>query len=535
MGFIQSVTAKFFAEFLEHEGVKVTKTSVEKGTIKNKDKVLISFVPPSKDEKMVMKAKEVSISVNVFEGTYPQQATTDDRSTILTLAQFDDMLNSSKLVESIKSDQRALKEAEDAVMDLRIKKLNQVGGLSDADEKKLRMNQRKVDNAKSLISENSNMLFTSFMDFLDSKRTKFEKIISDYCNKVVTVTTEETHTTQEAFKLNADGDVTQVRFPEKDTEEEDNLTGDNSGWKLIHSWSRVDSDVDKMRGRTLDTFKVCRDKFMAVLFEGYGYAEAQYEYMMNNLRLPKGIPVQSMADMLEKVSSHMYLLPSLGDDPTYTQGELDHHPARNKPFSETAICEMLLESMPKDVKVKWRGQHLKKSIPTDLTVLKKELQVLVDEHYLAEKQQQGAQQQQNSAGGGKNQNGKASSGSRNGGGGQQNQGGGGDAGKYCARCDKMGERKFIVHNHNTGRCKKYDKDLKPISQGYQKQVHQQELQRETPLSDKKKKRKRKKDSKKSKKKKKKKSRKKYRRDYSSSSSSDDDSSSSSDSYSSDSS
>lgn len=534
MGFTQSVTAKFFAEFLEHEGVRVTKTSVEKGTIRKKDKVLISFVPPSKDDKMALKAKEVSISVNVFEGTYPQQTTTDDRSTILSLAQFDDMLKSSKLVESIQSDQRALREAEDAVMTLLIKKLNQVNGLSDPDEKKLRMSQRKVDNAKSLISENSNMLFTSFMDFLDSKRTKFEKIISDHCNKVVTVTEKTTHITQEAFKLNATGEVTQVRFPEKDTEEDDNLTGDDSGWKLIHSWSRVDSDAEKMRGRTLDTFKFCRAKFMAVLFEGYGYAEAQYEYLMNNLRLPKGIPVQSMADMLEKVSSHMYLLPSLGDDPTYTGGELDHHPARNKPFSETAICEMLLECMPKDVKVKWDGQHLKKPIPTDLTVLKKELQVLVDEYYLAEKQQQGAQHQQNSAGGGKNQNGKASSGSRNGGGGQQNQGGGGSAGKHCARCDKMGERKFIVKNHYTDKCKKYDKDLKPISQGYQKEVHQQELQRGTPLSDKKKKKKRKKDSKKSKKKKKKKSRKKYRRDYSSSSSSDDDSSSS-DSYSSDSS
>ena len=98
----------------------------------------------------------------------------------------------------------------------------------------------------------------------------------------------------------------------------------------------------------------------------------------------------------------------------------------------------------------------------------------------------------------------------------------------------MKEKSFIVKNHVTSDCRRYDKDLKPLSRPYQKQVHQQEQFRETPLSDKTKKRKRKKDSKKSKKKKKKKSRKKYHRDYSSSSSSDDDSSSS-DSYSSDSS
>ena len=36
---------------------------------------------------------------------------------------------------------------------------------------------------------------------------------------------------------------------------------------------------------------------------------------------------------------------------------------------------MLLESMPKDVKVKWEGQHLKKPIPTDLAELREELQV----------------------------------------------------------------------------------------------------------------------------------------------------------------
>ena len=55
----------------------------------------------------------------------------------------------------------------------------------------------------------------------------------------------------------------------------------------------------------------------------------QYDYLMNNLRLPKGIPVQAMADMFEKFSSHMYLLLSFSDDPNYTNGELDHHPARN--------------------------------------------------------------------------------------------------------------------------------------------------------------------------------------------------------------
>ena len=535
MGFTTSAQAKFYAELLEHEGVKVTSKNVERGTIKKKDKVPITMVPPSREDKMAMKAKECSVTVGEFEGTYPQQSTTDARSTILSLALFDDMLKSSKLVEKIQSDQRALKEAEEAVMTLRIKKLNQVNGLSEADEKKLRMYQRRVDQAKSLIDDYINTLFTAFMDFLDSRRTKFEKIVSDHCNTVVTFSESKLHTTQEAFKLDGTGAVTQDRFPEKDTEEEDNLTGDATGWKLIHSWTRVDSDVTKMRGRTLDTFKYCRDKLMAVLFEGYGYAEAQYEYLMNNLRLPKGIPVQAMADMFEKFSSHMYLLPSYGDDPSYTNGELDHHPARNKPFSETAICEMLLECMPRDVKVKWEGQHLKKQIPTDLTVLKKELQVLVDEHYQAEKQQQEAQQQQKSAGGGRNQSGKASSGSRNGGASQQNQGGGGKANMHCDRCARMGERKFIVKNHVTDNCKKYDKDLKPISQGYQKQVHQQERERETPLSaEKKKSRKRKKDSKKSKKKKKKKSRKKYRRDYSSSSSSDDDSSSS-DSCSSDSS
>ena len=172
----------------------------------------------------------------------------------------------------------------------------------------MRIYQRKVESAKSLIAENSNTLFTSFMNFIDSRRTKFEKIVSYHCNKVVTFTESKTLTTQEAFKLDGNGDVNQDRFPDHDTEDDDNLSGDNTGWKLIHSWSRVDSNVTKLRGRTLDTFKFCRAKFVAVLFEGYGYAEAQYDYLMNNLRLPKGIPVQSMADMFEKFSSLMYLL-----------------------------------------------------------------------------------------------------------------------------------------------------------------------------------------------------------------------------------
>ena len=118
MGFIPSATAKFFVELLEHESVKVMSRVVERGTIKKKKKIPISFVPPSKDDKILMKAKECSVAVNDFEGTYPQQATTDDRATILLLALFDNMLKSSKLVEHIESDQRALK-------------LNKIGGLSD--------------------------------------------------------------------------------------------------------------------------------------------------------------------------------------------------------------------------------------------------------------------------------------------------------------------------------------------------------------------------------------------------------------------
>ena len=311
MGFTPSATAKFFAELLEHEDVNVTAKSIERGNIKRKSKILIPGAPPKKDDKMAMKAKECTVTVNTFEGTYPMQGTTDGRATILSLALFDDMLKSSKLVESIQSDQQALKEAENVVMNLRIKKLNEVNGLSDSDEKKLRTYLRKVDHAKALVSENSNTLFNSFMDFIDSRRTKFEKIVSDHCNKVETYTESVIRTEQRAYKLNERGEVTQDRFPEKDAEEDDNLTGGNSGWKLIHSWSRVDSDVTKMRGRTLDTFTKCRAILMETLFEGYGYAEAQYEYLMNNLRLPKGIPVHAMADMFEKVLHTHVLAPQL--------------------------------------------------------------------------------------------------------------------------------------------------------------------------------------------------------------------------------
>lgn len=115
-----------------------------------------------------------------------------------------------------------------------------------------------------------------------------------------------------------------------------------------------------MRGKSLETFEECRKAHLKSVLPNYSYAEAQYNYLMNNIRLPEGVQVRDMNDQIEALSPLMSLLPRIWEDPnpSYQNGELDHILPRNKPFSDTATCQMLLNSMPHMVQAKWKADNL---------------------------------------------------------------------------------------------------------------------------------------------------------------------------------
>ena len=517
----------YFAQFyspLVNLRIKLSTKTTEYGTVRNKPLVVIPIAPPEdiKESKSV-KTFKVEVGDN-FKGHYNTLTSLSMPAFVFAQMHFDNMLKSSKLVQMIKNDEQSLKDHEDIVATLDVKKRNNGGNLSNEDKSALKEAERTVSDAKELIEENVEKLFRAYEEITAARQTKWNFLVTNRCHTECVFTVNEVQVIKEAFKVDANGAKTEERFPEKDNELSEDSTA-NTGWMFTWRWCRVNRSRDAMRGKSLADFLWCRTRHLQQEFGEFGHAEAQFGYMMNNIKIPVGCTVDAFNFMIEHVSSIMYLLPSIRDDPNpvYQNGALDHITRRNKAFAEGEMCQMLMNAMPTKVQEDWRNDNRRQLIPTNREEFKKDLQIKLDK-FTASRVEKPLSQ--GGAGGGKGGNANQKNQKSNSGGGRNNHNNNGEK-PPCNRCLKGGEKPQVYNKHITSKCTRYDEKYQRIERTPQRQVHAHGLEDATPLS----KRKRKSSKKKSKKKKSKRSKKRRRRERSpstsSSSSSSSDSSSSS--------
>jgi len=519
---VHSYEERLYYHLTGNDKAVLTKRSTEYGSIKDEDLVLIRIAPP--EGKKIPKSKSFEIKIGktfVSEGIELNHSS--DCSFILAQKNFDDMVNSSRILEHIANDEKVLRDTEERVADLTVRKLNDPGAFSADDEEALEDAELLVSKAKKQIAVYVENLYTYYAKFVELKKNKFEAKVNLQSNTVVDHQQSVVRLYKEAFTLDATGVRTTTRYPEKDSAETEDNTP-STGWKFVHKWKRVSENVHAMRGKSQGSFDLCRRQHIASVLPKFGYAEATFDYLLNNVKCPENVPVSDMNEMFEAISPLMYLLPSRRDDtnPSYANGELDHIPRRNLPFSETVMCQMLLNSMPFSVKNKWKAENLGQEIPTNRPLLVVELQQLLDD-FNATKKLKGQQ------GGGQKKDNEKTTGSKNGGGPRTPR----NQKKKCSRCDRKGEKDHVKHSHVDADCDRYHPDLTAKVRQHERQLRAQEAVT-PPLSgsrDRKRKKKSKKDSKK-KSKKSSKPKKKSRRSRSDSSSSDSSSDSSSSSESS---
>lgn len=523
----------YFATFyspLVNQKAKLSIKTTEYGTVRNKPLVVIPIAPPEdyKESKSV-KTFKVEVGEN-YKGYYNSLTSLSMPAFVFAQLHFDNMLKSSRLEQMIKNDEQSLKDHEDIVATLDVKKRNNGGSLSDDDKKALREAERMVSDAKELIEENVEKLFRAYEEIITARQAKWNFQVASRCHTECSFTVDEVQVIKEAFKVDAAGAKTEERFPEKDNELSEDSTAD-TGWKFTWRWCRVNRSRDAMRGKSLADFQYCRAQHLQQEFGEFGHAEAQYGYMMNNIKVPVGCTVEAFNFMIEHISTIMYLLPSIRDDPNpaYQGGALDHITRRNNPFAEGEMCQMLMHAMPTKVQEDWRNDNRRQLIPTNREEFKKDLQIKLDKFTASRVEKPLGQ---GGAGGGKGGNAASQKNQNNqSGGGRKNHNNNGEK-PPCKRCVKAGEKPHVCNKHVTSECKRYDENYKRITQTPPRQVNAHGLGDATPLS----KRKKKSSKKKSKKKKSKRSKKRRRRERSpsTSSSSSSDSSSSSGSSSSDS-
>jgi len=228
-----SYFATFYSPLVNQKAKLSTKTT-EYGTVRNKPLVVIPIAPPEdyKESKSV-KTFKVEVGEN-FKGYYNSLTSLSMPAFVFAQLHFDNMLKSSRLEQMIKNDEQSLKDHEDIVATLDVKKRNNGGSLSDDDKKALKEAERMVGDAKELIEENVEKLFRAYEEIITARQAKWNFQVTSRCHTECSYTVDEVQVIKEAFKVDAAGAKTEDRFPEKDNELSEDSTAD-TGWKF--TWS----------------------------------------------------------------------------------------------------------------------------------------------------------------------------------------------------------------------------------------------------------------------------------------------------------
>lgn len=538
---------------LENQGVTLNKpATVEKGSIKDEELVLLRlFRDKSAKEATKIKSFEVEIGDSYRADLIPL-STLHPMAFIVHQREFDSFYASSKFEDGAKQNMEALHEREATLATLQcIANTKGTDNLSDDEKKKLKKAKEAVQVAKELISEHNDKLFDAYERMFETRKHKFLSYVREECLTAKTHMENKVVYIREAFTVDSEGAATAERLPEKDKDEEPD-DPKTAGWMFNWRWERQDVPVHGMPGKTLELFKKLRKLHVEHELDGkFGYAEAQFYYMLHNIKLPNNCSIDALDNMIEQISSLMYLLPSIHDDPNpaYDGGVLNYKQRRNKPFAEGEKTEMLFNAMPHYLQRLWKLDNDNQLVPTDRAKLKLALKILMEKHkdeLERERLLELEEVDKKKNGGGRGKHGKGSRNDAGKGAGTPPRtptasGGGTPGEKHCKFCKANNERQEAYSKHTTAKCKKYlnvSGKLNPdwVAPGtFHKQTNaHQKGGADTPLSAKKR------SSKKSKKKRKKRSKssrkkhKKARKHYHSSSS-DDSSTSSSSSSSSDSS
>lgn len=535
MGAASYVDALFSA--LENQrNVTLKAQTIEKGAIKDPELVLLRLFR-DKEYKESSRVKSFKVEFGEsYEGHLTPLSSLWPLAFIVHQREFDAFWAAAKIDAIMKQNVQALHEREATLANLQVSSKNKgVNNLSEDEKKKLRKAKDAVQEARDLIDEHLDTVYDAYERMMDVRKHKFTNLVRSECLTAKDHVVSKVVLIKEAFKADSTGAAIPVdRLPDKDNEDQPDDPA-AAGFRIKWRWERRDETVHGMPGKTLALFKEIREAHMKNELEGkFGQAEATFVYMMNNIKLPQGCSVDALDTMIEQISTLMYLLPSIHDDPNpaYQGGKLSHRQRRDKPFAEGEMTEMLFNAMPYALQKLWKLDNGNQLVPTDRQLLKQDLKILMEKNKdkLEEERQDKSQGNGGGKGGKKSKTGDQKPGNPPST--PNASGGGGSGARDCKFCKNNGERPEAYQRHTTAKCKKYlnikgeiNPNWKPSAQFRQNNAHQ--LDEETPLSEKKKRKKSKKKRKKKSKSKRKKHKKARRASFSSSSSDSSTSSSSS--------
>jgi len=431
----------------------LTYRNCEFGTVKDESKVWIR-IPKHGVPHVCGASFEV---VNDPDGTsttkHLKLASNDPLLIIQKLYEYDEAVHTARLRDEVARLSAEVKQCDEKEAEFHVRVCN--GAALTADESKERKaNAKEREKSNSSRNDLVSTLFLYYKQFLDAVSSDFTTIEREYCLSPCDVEVEKIIYSRKAYAKDASSGqlILTQRLPDKDEEE----TATNSyGFHNDYSWGK---EIQKgiCRERTLDTLDECRSRHMKKLFPVTGQAEAQYHYLMHNVRVPIGMHMKNFKDFLLRVSRVMYLLPTVKDLANGCYANIPDIVARNSAFSEFTVAQMCMNACPLAIQEKYKADNPHEPMPLDPDKFQLEIEYDLKKHFEAElkkrKEQKNKEAEKKKASGGKNSTSRdaTSSGAGN--------GSGGAGEKQCSRCVKGGMPAVVFKTHRDGKCEKFNAD-----------------------------------------------------------------------------
>lgn len=380
-------------------------------------------------------------------------ASNDPLLIIQKLYEYDEAVHTARLRDEVARLSAEVKKCDEKEAEFHVRVCN--GATLTPDESKERKaNAKEREKSNSSRTELVSTLFLYYKQFLDAVSSDFTTIEREYCLSPCEVEVEKIIYSRKAYAKNSSSeqlDLTQ-RLPDKDEEETPTST---YGFHHDYSWGK-ETQRGICRERTLDTLDECRSRHMKKLFPVTGQAEAQYHYLMHNVRVPIGMHMKNFKDFLLRVSRVMYLLPTVKDLANGCYANIPDIVARNSAFSDFTVAQMCMNACPLAVQEKYKADNPLEPMPLDPEKFQLEIEYdlkkYFDEELKKRKDQKKSDLEKKKATGGGNSTSRDAKSSGAG------KGSGGAGKKQCSRCVNGGMPAVVFNSHTDEKCEKFKAD-----------------------------------------------------------------------------
>jgi len=231
---------------------------------------------------------------------------------------------------------------------LKAKEFNTPTGLSQDDADVMARLEKKIKDYQDKMNETHSKVFTFYEQFMgsSSRYQAFQRIVDNLLNTEGTFERHKYELVAEAYEKDSSGASNGIRRPELDHTNDDDPTASHVlVWKVEEKRYEEQAKYEKDKTAFEAARKLHRVQIMG---NKYHVAEAQRAYLKNNLKLPAvscGVSARILLGVIQNISEHMYLLPSMKDHP-----QLANNPevvAANVPLTKMEICAILKRAMSK--------------------------------------------------------------------------------------------------------------------------------------------------------------------------------------------